>query len=53
MREDELEMFCNLYRYVAATDYGSGHMKSGQHKFCSWNNGFPSMHDFHKWPLQF
>ena len=35
MSEDELEMFCNLYRNVEATDQGSGHMKGGEHKFCT------------------
>lgn len=52
MREDELEMFCKLYRNVAATDNGSGHMKSEEHKFCTWTD-FPPMHDFHKWPVKF
>lgn len=33
--EDELEMFCNFYRNMEATDQGSGHMMSGKHKFCT------------------
>jgi hypothetical protein len=54
LQDEKLDRFSNFYRNVEAIDQESArNTKSGGHKSCNENTGFPSMHDFHIQSLKF